>query len=379
MTDESDVRILVVDDHPDEARTLADEIGTGAGAFSPDEVRGEDLRTADLVLVDYDLSAWPAASAEAFPAVSPADGLALASVFRSHAMPDYRKGRPVAFALHSSQLERIGDSLSREIREHAIARVHNLEWVFDKKTGAELQPLADRARVLAAATRALPDDWPDEPSDAADVLKALLAWSPQLPGAELAWQQARRCHPPLHELSAATDGLTCLRWLAHRILPYPCFLYDDIHAAMRLGIAPEAFEFLVSESSAAEALATTRYQGVLDGLLGRRWWRAGIDHWLWDLQRHAPGSARGALLAAAAGTGLQTNAIVDPVTVLDENYRPLPQPVGAANAVRIAPDDWPTFADDAWASLELISESPWLRDQVIPDDLPLLEGREQGT
>lgn len=377
MSDQFDIRVIIIDDRPDEARALGQELGAAAGVFGPDELATSDLRDADVVLVDYDLSEWEVAIRDDDPARSPADGLALAAVLRSHAMPDYREGRPVAFALHSSQLQRIGGNLAQEIREHAIARVHNLEWVFDKKAGGEVPPLADRVRELAEAVRSLPDDWPSEPGAAMDVLAALLGWRDGRPGAGLAREQILRCHPPLHELSAATDGLTCLRWLAHRILPYPCFLYDERHVGVRLGLEAAEIRQLGEEreSELSQALAVCRYDGVLKGFVGPRWWRASLDYWLWDLgEGDAPaGEELHALLEERAGRELRSLGILDPVVVLGPTYQSLPTPASATDAVRIQPDDWPPFADDAWTTLELVADNSRLRDLVVPDDRDLVD------
>lgn len=379
MTASREARVLIIDDRPDEARALSQELGNAAAVFEPAEVTVNDLRDAEVVLVDFDLSDWDI-PAEEPPAQTPADGLALAAVLRSHAMPNYREGRPVAFALHSSQLQRIGGNLVQEIREHAIARVHNLEWVFDKTQGGGSPSLASRVREFAEAVRSLPDDWPDEPEAAMQELKALLAWRSDLPGSELAWEQVLRCRPPLHELSVATDGLTCLRWLAHRILPYPCFLYDETHIAVRLGIATGEVKELEdnADSELSQALAACSYRGVLKGLVGKRWWRASLDDWLLEHSQNAErdGLTIHAKLEQLAGRELQAIGALDPVVVLDERYRPQPDPASADDAVRIQPDDWPPYADEAWTTLDLANSSPRLSDQVVPDDRYLLDERQ---
>ena len=193
----------------------------------------------------------------------------------------------------------------------------------------------------------------------------------------LAWAHVLQCHPPLHELSVATDGLTCLRWLAHRILPYPCFLSDALHVAVRLHLDPH--ELIYDGERAldglAHALAQRRYAGALSELVGPRWWRPAIDEWVWSLGGGAPldGNALHAALEGVAGRKLMPLGIDSPVVVLDERYRPQPTPSSIADAIRIQPDDWPPFADDAWTTLELITEYPRLRDQVVPDDRDLLD------
>jgi hypothetical protein len=378
MSDSGRFRVLIIDDQPEEARALREALvvdGDGdADVFEPDEITADALLDNDVVLVDYDLSHWGVATRLDEPAQSPADGLALAAVLRSHVMPDYREGRPVAFALHSSKLDRIGGNLDEDVREHAIARVHNLEWVFDKHPGGDAPPLAERVRQLAAAVRSLPDNWPAEPEQARTAIRRLLGWSEALPAAELAWDHVMRCHPPVHELSVATDGLTCLRWLAHRILPYPCFLQDALHVAVRLGLDPDEIP-RADDDDLTRVLGSRRYRGSLSELLGPRWWRAGIDEWLWSLGDGQPleGDALHEALEVLAGRSLRRLAVRSPVVVLNERYRPAASPAPVADAVRIRPDDWPPFADDAWTTVALAGDHPRLRDQVIPDDRDLLE------
>jgi len=38
------------------------------------------------------------------------------------------------------------------------------------------------------------------------------------------------------------------------------------------------------------------------------------------------------------------------------------------NAVRVQPDDWPSFADAAWMPLELVAQDKALRQLVVHED-----------
>ena len=58
---------------------------------------------------------------------------------------------------------------------------------------------------------------------------------------------------------------------------------------------------------------------------------------------------------------------------IDDSYRPH-ELIPVSEALRLQPDDWPPFADDAWGLRELLAESPTLRGLVVPSDRDLLDG-----
>jgi hypothetical protein len=383
-----EINVAVVDDKRDDGNRLKAEVeerfeDTRVDVFLPDEIRDGDLAETDLLLVDNLLGEWPlvwlGTGGEARsvpPARRPYDGLALAAVLRSN-MELLREDRPSAVALYTSQPETISAGLSPDVREHAIARIHNLEWVFDKSPEFAAPPLADRVHALARACHDLPGTWPDDANTAKEALREMLGWRAEMPGAELAWEEVIECRPPVHELAVASQGLAVLRWVAHRVLPYPCFLMNEHVLALRLGITDDAINEVVDDAASqlAAALASVRYEGVLEKFVGRLWWRAGVEQLTWDwtsgsADRAAATRERVVELAGRELAGLTAR---HPVVVIDESYAIQSEPAEIDDALRVAPDDWPPFADQAWTTIDRARGHPLLRSLVIPEDRHLLE------
>ena len=63
----------------------------------------------------------------------------------------------------------------------------------------------------------------------------------------------------------------------------------------------------------------------------------------------------------------------EPVVCHEESLRPLPELYDIVQSVRIQPDDWPVFADKAWAPIQLVQQNPELASLVAPEDRRLLE------
>ena len=56
------------------------------------------------------------------------------------------------------------------------------------------------------------------------------------------------------------------------------------------------------------------------------------------------------------------------VVVLDGSLEPSRTPVPVSQAVRIQPDSWPSFADDAWTTIDAAVADPELRAIVVAAD-----------
>ncbi len=357
--------MLVVDDEVEQQTGFVEslvESGVRAEALYPQDVTREDVIDADLVLVDYFLEHWPERNVGESASIQPQNGAALAAVLRSHVDPE--KDPPKAFAIRTGQVDRLPTEFPRPMREHAFARSQNLEWIFTK----ESDDLARRVGVLAHAIAALPADWSEDEERRFAATRDLLVLGAQN-WTDIAWEEVLRCHPPMHELARGSDGIALLRWLLHRIVPYPCFLYDRHRLAVRSGLHID-FVDRALESGFGDLLAPARYTGLLAGFLGDRWWGQGVETILWDRterQLQGTGAAR-AVVEEFIDVDVESLGVRHPVFAIDAEYRPLDSPRDIEECVEVQPDDWPPFADTPWVTRDLARESKRMRAMIVDLD-----------
>jgi hypothetical protein len=363
--------ILIIDDREEDGEALKLLIGPAAEVVvkTPDSFRKKDLEQADLVLVDYELNEWKGATASLS---APPNGLALSVVVREQ-IGKLRRGNVTAVALYTGQVKKISGTLPAGLRRFAVARLNNLEWIFEKGNAEAATGVVS----LAQAVRRLPRPWPNDAIGASRHLHQLLSLDPECPFQVSAADDIADCHPPIHELSDITHALVVIRWLAHRILPYPTFLTDHFGLAARLRIAPSELDrLLASNSEFARAMESVAYRGVLCDLYGQHWWRRGLD----DLALQWTGGAGGIDALHAAIDGLAGEKVKvkflshEVVPAVNDSYRPA-KLVAVTDALRLRLDDWPPFAEDAWGSRSQVSESDRLRGLVLPTDTELLGAR----
>jgi hypothetical protein len=371
---ETTPRIVVVDDQPAVGTALRAALSERAAVVPvhPRDVEDRHFKGTHLVLVDLRLEEWP--ERDDYPmACQPLTGLGLAAVLKDHLIDRLRHPSPVAFALHSGHTEDLSRGLPSEVRPHVLAATNNLAWVFTKGSrGVEAQLLS-----LARAVASLPPDWDSNDYSAVrSQVGALLAldeseWSGR------AWNDVESCRPPIHTLTLQSHGLALIRWLLHRVLPYPCFLLDDWRLALRFRVdAAQVREHLADPDSAlARALASFQYRGICSDFLGARWWGAGLETLIWNITKGRPFDAE-LLRQRIRELGrfeFTAQAVKDAVQCLGVDLQPQQAVTTLAEAVRIQPDDWPAYADQAWAPLVLAREEPRLRALVISDDRGKLE------
>jgi hypothetical protein len=245
-----------------------------------------------------------------------------------------------------------------------VSRLHNLEWIFEKDDPEVPQKIVN----LVDAVQRLPRSWPDNPDDARKYLGRLLKLNDGLAFCDRAWEEVLDCHPPIHELSEATHSLAVLRWLAHRILPYPTFLVDRFYTAARLRVSPATVSRLLEENGdIAEQLGGCLYGGILDSLMGPRWWRAGIDALVWEWTDGSLDTERVVTSIGERSAVELEPAPDEPVVIVGLNYQPQ-EILPVQDAVRIRLDDWPPFADDAWTSVRHCYEDDHIASLLWPED-----------
>ncbi|HEU5091123.1 MAG TPA: hypothetical protein VFT30_00470 [Nitrospira sp.] len=365
MTDAKSPTILVVDDELRAAKGLKKRIGSSAEVLTrtPEAVTQADLRQADLILVDFELHE----EMGEVPITQPPNGLALSSVLREQ-IREMNPRKVTGVALYTGQLQRISGTIPDEVRGFVVARLTNLEWVFEKNANdTEITSVS-----LAEAIKRLPSSWPEDANEAARHLHRFLGLSRSVPFFAVAEEDIAACHPPVHELSNASHALAVVRWLAQRILPYPAFLMDRIGLAARLRLTPRRLDLLLAgESRLVDALVGVAYDGALAELYGSHWWRAGIDELIFEWSE---GTGEAEVLQASiqnlAGREL---SFIDGevVPVIDSSYR-ADRVAPIESALPVRPDDWPVFADDAWAERVEIEGDPRLRGLLISPDAELV-------
>jgi len=343
----------------------------------PQDVDLNDLLSTNLALVDYQLDTWPERDKLDAISLQPRDGLALASVLRRH-LHDREQSSPTAFALYTGNIDKVAAPLPPEYREHALASLNNLEWVFQKAKPGSEAPIAEQIAQLASAVQALPKEWPSsEHGESMRELAKLLAVDSNDPLGERLLEDVEACLPPIHELSRVSHGLTILRWLLHRILPFPCFLSDTYRLAARFRIEHRAlYAALETGKPLDHELDDCRYKGILSSFLGPRWWRSKIELLLWEKSNGNSSDieiVRG-LIQELSGDELPASNPADhPMVCINTHYQALDDFFPIEDCVRIHPDDWPTYADQAWTTKELAKSEPKLRALVIGNDRELLD------
>ncbi len=376
MSENDSVHILIVDDDADFSKSsfeAAMQTGTKARALHPNDVFIENLRWADVVLVDQRLERWPEREEVDVIGLQPKSGVALAAVYRDYVDSLSRHRRLTAFAVYSAHLSDLSGRLPPDSNAHSIARLNNLEWVFSKTE----ENLARRVTMLAQAVRQLPMTWPaSEGAESETLARELLCLDAEKAWADRSWDDVLRCQVPLVDLEAGAHGLLFVRWLLQGVLPFPTFLWDEHWVGAQLRVAPASIlEVVQGDSDLARELDHLSYKGVLRGFGGTRWWKSGVEQFAWKIRSKG---ARGASefharVQEMAGQRLDRVDASSPVVCVGMDLRPTGAIVDLEAAVRLIPDSWPAFADYPLAEISLVLEIPALRAIVHPVDIDALE------
>jgi len=320
-------------------------------------------------LVDFKLERWPERDNTKPLALKPANGLALLAVLQEAAF-EIEPATARAFALYTAVIQDVARELAHQ--PHIVARAHNLEWVFEKNGPRTNGLVARAAQVaeLAGAVSALPSKWPGDASgSAANALRTWLNLPTNVAWHDAAWRAVRRCRPPLHEFAEHTQGVGVLRWALHRVLPYPTFVLDEAHLAARLRASLDSLRSALDSTEFRNLFSAAEYQGQLRTFAGRRWWRAGIEAAIFDLAPDNPGDL-GALHTALGERipALKLEPELRLFPVLDRQFRVQDRLASQAEVVEVQPDDWPPFADEAWALRADLADSPELKAVVVDEE-----------
>jgi hypothetical protein len=305
------------------------------------------------VLVDYTLEEWLKSIPREPIALSPPNGIALAGVFRQYSDD---RAPPTGYALITGKGQGVGP-LPAERRPHVISRLSNVEWYFEKQ--ADQGDTARQIEGLAKAIRSLPADVRRTLNDFAALVR-FLGVNADDPLFERYSDSVSRCRPPLHHLSERSHGLIIIRWLLHRILPHTCFLLDALHLAARLRVTPESLRTCLSEDNAlVKELSTVQYSGPLANFDGPRWWRSGVEQWLWN-RTNGESADDTAVVGYLQSCCQQLTAIgiSHPVVTVDRELLEEPTLSSYVDTIALRLDDWPDYAEPAYATKKTLEDNP---------------------
>jgi hypothetical protein len=370
---EQNTRVVYVDDNIEAAGVFEDAFRN----FTAVDLREPEWRDklekaldgAELIITDWDL-----ADMKKDP-FFPADGKALNEVLRAKWRNN--PANPL-YTIFSGRLDSIPNAEHHAGRPHILAQDLDVEWVGSKdKANAFKKQL-----MLLCAAREQLRGHPLAETNVSDYWRNLFALSPESTWVEAALEDIDRNQPPVQHLyGVSRDERVFLRWLTRMVLPYPTFLLDSYEVALRLKLEPESTAVLLSDQSSelSRGLIAVRYEGVLSGFMGERWWRAGVADWIWratDGNPFEPNRLREALTAIGGGK-VRPLEQRDPVLLRDERGRPTQEDLvaDATDAVRFQPDEWPASAPWPWTRISTVLKDPIMRAIVLPDDQHVLKGR----
>ena len=373
MTEDMRVKpvILVVDDEADRISaglTLRLDQFASVNVMHPSEFTYKDVLNSDLILVDYRLDFWSEREQHSL-AFNIRSGMGLAAVLREIS-DEARPDRVTAVALHTAHLSEASGRIRPPHSNHIVARLNNLEWVFEKNSSTSEYDPYNQVAELASVVQQLREEWPAEVEASEAHARTLLRLNDETEWSDRSWSEVKECQPPIYELISAGRSILFVRWLLQQILPYPCFLWDAHQVAARLKLSTSTFASIIrSNSKLSSELEPMRYKGILRDFLGDRWWRTAIEDYSWKLA--APSSGDLARykdhLYEKTGVSVPLLEFDDPIVCLDHQFQPT-EISTPREAVRLRPDYWPPFADTAWMKIETVGTDSLLRNLVDPSD-----------
>ncbi|MCY4618953.1 MAG: hypothetical protein OXD50_10480 [Chloroflexi bacterium] len=385
MTSELPTIFVIDDDLPDASAIAGDLVGQPAVVLprTPDSIEADELESAQLVVVDYRLDKWQERDSLGNPGLKPMNGLALIEVLRSHLLAKRveRGDTPPGFVLYSGDDDAFPEARLRygERHEHLIARLTNLDWFVFK--GRD-QPRRKKTLLsLAAGFSQLGPTWPDASESEIEVYR-LLGLGDKEPWEVDAREDVVTCFGPIHgDISQVAarhrSAAPFIRWLLHRILPYPSCLWPIEHVAAHLRMEVEGLAELIKTgtSELSEELGKVRYMGPFNSLLGDRWWKAGVTDLVWRLTDGNPfsGDLVNRRVSEAAGSANGIIAGTPVVPVLNEDFDPAGELSSVDSVVRLQLDEWPSFATLPVIRIETVDDHPDLKSYVLPDDRHRIE------
>ena len=260
-------------------------------------------------------------------------------------------------------------------RRHTQATALGVDWLAEKNDAEEEAVIERIAASLIETSEKLKSR-----SSLSDLLRI-----PEKSWAAIAERHIRTARPPSLQKDNSNSGdalqsdairsicRDAVTWALHVLFPYPGVLISDAQAAALLEVKLVGFRRWVSDTG-KELVDECEYKGILSGHLGRRWWRAGIEDLLWQINDDA--SFDKGRIAKGLSSDDFTN-VSSPVVCHNEELVETEEIVSAEDCVRLAGFDFPSHVDPVWVKQELVLNNRRLTDLVVYDDLYRLEASDE--
>lgn len=363
-------KALFIDDNPEDLlnalRPAWPDKLEDLEVLDPSEVVPSHFENVDACFVDFDLSEWHSRLDEeegtsSCIATRPKDGHALIAVLRSYIDKNHTA---TAFCMLTNRLGKVADGIPNQRTPYTASRAHGYDWVLDK----DEKRVLERIESVTDASNSLKYISKDNIRSVFDWLEPSRTESGQhFESTELAIE---RCRPPVHDFLEPAHSLVVLRWLLHRVLPYPSFLIGTNVLAARLGVKPQLLPELEEKWSELNAC---RYNGPGNMLFECRWWRPAVERLLratTNGQSLNPTAVWEAIQKNCSIEFSEGSKIEEAVPTLDPITLQFSDVKERSDCIEVRPDDWPEFADAPWMLTSDAKDHEYL---VNIDDRHLLE------
>ncbi|MDJ0449262.1 hypothetical protein [Methylocystis sp. JR02] len=365
--------IVYVDDEPDLAISAQQAPHFAVFRFEDlsDDEAFRAAKEASLWLFDFFLVGHPGAEGR------DENGLSLFSKWRGALSRNYP---PVAVV--SNDLEKVlGSPLGPRARLHVQAQALGVEWLGDKRCEHVVDKLIELAEASRTLASSINSSVASEDAEAAMTIGIQrLCFELLKAPSNARWcrsveRQVDRARPP--RITPPIDGVGAARliiaWLLHQVLPYPSFLLNDTHAAVRLGLDLESFRRVMAcECELSKLIGSCIYEGPLKTFDNRRWWGGGIDFVAWELSQEQS-DYESAILRKAEGLRVDFLRMEQPVIVSDSDLVETNEVGEARDCVRAADESFPQGVEPAWVKLSDALEDRKLAAKVIYEDQELMD------
>jgi len=337
------------------------------------------IDTASLILIDHKFWDQPAPLS-----LTAMDGASFVAHLRSWSRLNEKKLAPIVMFTNEAQAfaneipavgaaKPIGGTFVK--REHRLAPTLDVEWIQFKAEDDATDHIADLANAYIDTQKAAGTD-----GASLDDIESLLKLPPEAIWTIRAREELQSARPPVNQTKGGGAELTrgpsqIVRWLCHRALPYPGLFLSDLYTAWALGISREALEKLSACDPTitqwASQLHACKYSGPLNRFLGQRWWRAGIDQTVWQLDEEArkAGSRQQAFKTLAPNIDLgELKSPASHVVIWTDDFRE-DAIVPTNKAVQLHPPGWPAEALEPWMLKAEVENDPVLKAMCDPSDL----------